>query len=201
MNLRALLAEPLPLLHVEVAEELPESSPMPFDSMELLRQSALLLGETFNGLLACRFRGISLDRLSVVLRTGIDVEPSDSPIYADFLDKAWEYGGVPKLILALDLSGLERTFKEIPADTPAGEVARLQERYPTLLPPSAGGTTIWLSRLAECDPHIATPYEYNSAWWIPGDPFTVLKCALLFGRHSDDLPERVKTILATLHSE
>jgi hypothetical protein len=39
------------------------------------------------------FRGVSSDRLDTILISGIDVTPTDAPIYANDLDKALEYGG------------------------------------------------------------------------------------------------------------
>jgi hypothetical protein len=63
-------------------------------------------------LIACAFRGVGVDRLGAVLRSGIDVEPSDSVIYVDFFDKAWEYGGMPKVILALDRDFLDGTWRK-----------------------------------------------------------------------------------------
>jgi hypothetical protein len=50
-------------------------------------------------------------------RTGIDVEPTDARIYVAGLEKSWEYGGWPKVIMALDQEQLESTYREIPADT------------------------------------------------------------------------------------
>lgn len=45
------------------------------------------------------FRGVSIERVGVVLRTGIDIEPSTAVIFLDCIDKALEYGGWPKLVL------------------------------------------------------------------------------------------------------
>jgi hypothetical protein len=41
-------------------------------------------------LFTCVFRGVAIDRLPVVLKTGVDVEPTDTVLFADFFDKAWE---------------------------------------------------------------------------------------------------------------
>jgi hypothetical protein len=130
------------------------------------------------------YRGVGLDRLATVLTTGIDVEPSDSVIFADFIDKAWEYGGFPKVILALDPGRLERTFREIPADTPQDELDAVRERFPNVLT-SADGETLWCSRMSIEDPRIASPYEWAYAWWIPGDPFEALRAVLLFASEDD----------------
>ena len=115
----------------------------------------------------CRFRADSLDRLQTILTTGIDVEPSDAVIYADFFDKALEYGGWPKVVMALRQGGLQRTFRKIAADTPADQISELRRTYPTMLT-SVDGQRLWLSRLPTEDPRVTTPYEADYAFWIPG---------------------------------
>jgi hypothetical protein len=132
----------------------------------------------------CVFRAVNFDRISRVVATGADVVPTDSPIYADAFDKAWEYGGWPKLILAYASSAVERTFREVPANTPSEELRLLRERFPTVVA-SPDGTKLWLSRPAEDDRRLATPYEMAYGWWIPGDPFEALHAILVFARRED----------------
>ena len=48
------------------------------------------------------FRGVGLDRLQTILATGVDVEPTTAPIFVSDFDKAWEYGGWPKVVMAFD---------------------------------------------------------------------------------------------------
>lgn len=129
------------------------------------------------------FRGVSFDRLETILATGIDVDPPTAPIFVSDFEKAWEYGGWPKVIVALDWRHLDRTFREIPADTPDEEIARLMIDYPTRIPDEAG-ERIWLTRLAESDPRAASPYEAAYARWIPGDPSDALRAVFVF------VPER-----------
>ncbi len=83
------------------------------------------------------FRGVPLARLADVLRTGIDVTPTDAPIFGtDGVDKAFEYarpvgGGTgPGLILALRGPHLERTFRDLDADASPAEIAVTRETYP-----------------------------------------------------------------------
>lgn len=132
----------------------------------------------------CRFRGVRYDRLDYVLNHGIDVEPTDATIYADYLDKALEYGGMPKLILALNPKMLQRSFREVPTSTPKEELAALADRFPTRLE-SEDGSKYWYSRLEEGDPKLASPYEAAYAYFVEGDPFAALEGLLVFVRPKD----------------
>lgn len=125
------------------------------------------------------FRAVSYDRLPVILRTGIDVEPATAPIYVAGFEKSWEYGGWPKVIMALDGRQLERTYREIPADTPRDEIAQLMQDYPTRLE-SETGEYLWLTRLPQSDPGVGSLYERYDARWIPGDPFDALIAVFVF---------------------
>src|SRR6266540_17607 len=179
-----LLSQPVPFWHIELEDRFNERHHL-FKEVELF---ASLERETPVDLLRCCFRGVSIDRLSTVLRTGIDVEPTDSIIFADCFGfgKAWEYGGWPKLILALNPRGLERTYREVAADLPVDQLAELRKRYPSVLK-SSDGSRLWLSRFPENSPRIATGYETEYARWIPGDALKVLKALLGFGPRAPEL--------------
>jgi hypothetical protein len=66
----------------------------------------------------CEFRGFGIDPLQTVLATGIDVTPTDAPIYKSDFQKAWEYGGIPKVVLALAREGMEYSSKHVPRTLP-----------------------------------------------------------------------------------
>lgn len=142
-------------------------------------------------LLRCDFRSVSIDRLDTVLATGIDVHPTDAVLFANTFDKAWEYGGFPKVMLALEIKGMSRTWKKRPSDAPEAELDELRKQYPTVVE-RADGEELWFSRLPEHDPRVATPYETAHGRWIPGDPFDVLRAILIFGQE----PELAKLELA-----
>lgn len=125
------------------------------------------------------FRGVSYDRLPTILETGIDVRPTTAPIFVDDFEKAWKYGGWPKVIMALDAERLERTYREIAAGTPADEVSRLLQDYPRRLE-SEDGEFIWLTRLPASDTRATTAYERYYARWIPGNPMDALIAVFLF---------------------
>ena len=151
-----------------------------------------LLVKIDRDLCGCSFRSVKLDRLHDVLRTGIDVTPTDSPIYAEFITKAIEYGGWPKVILALDSGQLDLTYREVSAFLPQVELAALTLHFPTVLK-SIDGNKLWLSRLKEGDPRMESAYETHYARWIPGDPFKALKAIFLCARESD-LPLLMATL-------
>ncbi len=150
----------------------------PFDPISFLLD---LQGD----LLGCEYRGVSVDSWKRVIANGIDVVPKDSVIYTDYFEKAWEYGDWPKLIMAFDWKHLQKTFCELPTSTPKREVDELRLRFPTMLT-SEDGTKLWLSRLKEDDPRLASDYEISYAKWIEEDPFEALRAVLLFVRPEDE---------------
>jgi hypothetical protein len=131
--------------------------------------------------------GVSIDRLSTVLLRGIDVEPTNAVIWVNDLDKALEYGGWPKLVMAVDYKFLKRTFVELDANASEVELTSMRRDYPTLLR-SIDGSKLFCSRLKEDAPQICTPYECDSARWIPEDPedpWVALNGVFVFYRPKD----------------
>jgi hypothetical protein len=179
---------------MKIVPDLISQKPVPFWFVHVPRAGDLfmntnealdLLIRIDSALLPCAFRGVSINRLKSILPDGIDVEPTDSVIFTNDLDKAWEYGGWPKLVLALDTSRLQRTFKQVPSDISPSELERIRQHYPTVVK-SLDGTQLWLTRLEESDPRIASPYEIAHARWIEGNPFDALRAILLCVRPEDD---------------
>jgi hypothetical protein len=123
------------------------------------------------------FRGVGLDRLPTILAKGVDVEPTTAPIYVSNLEKAWEYGGLPKVVMAFDGRHLQRTYREVISDAPDDEIARLMVDYPNRIE-SRDGKRLWLTRLPETSAD--SSYEVNFARWIPGDPFDALLAVFVF---------------------
>ncbi|OLT00084.1 hypothetical protein BJF90_07225 [Pseudonocardia sp. CNS-004] len=124
----------------------------------------------------CYFRGVSLDRLPSILRFGIDVQPTDSPIYAGDFEKAWEYGDFPKVVMALDPSRTESTCHVIDDDLPQVEIDELKVVYPHVH--KVDGQT-WLSRISHTNPTLRG-YEAAYGRWIPGDPFETLRAIFVY---------------------
>jgi hypothetical protein len=129
----------------------------------------------------CSFRAVSVDRLTAVVGTGIDVEPTNAVIWVNFLSKALEYGGWPKVVMALDHRFMKRSYIEIEADIAEEDLALIRREYPTLVR-SIDGSKLYCSRLKEDAPQLNTAYEWDSAWWIPGDPLRALKAVFVFFR-------------------
>ena len=132
---------------------------------------------------ANRWRAVTFDRLHTVLASGVDVEPSDAPIYVGDIGKALEYGGAikwgarePSVLLGFGSEGLDRTFREVRSDTDQAELDKLRERYPNVTP-SADGEMLLLSRIADRP----FAYEFHYGSWIPGDPFEALRIVLVLG--------------------
>lgn len=126
------------------------------------------------------FRGVGLDRLQTILATGVDVEPTTAPIFVSDFDKAWEYGGWPKVVMAFDGRQLERTYREvIISETAADEIAQLSVDYPTRVEVPAGERLL-LTRFPESDTRATSGYEREFARWIPGDPLVALLAVFVF---------------------
>jgi hypothetical protein len=166
--------QPRPILLVELSETINPEFPK-VEYVELLKDAARLAEPdvSFLDLAGCGFRGVSLDRFKVVLSTGIDVEPTNAIIYVDGFDKALEYGGWPKVVIALRTDQLDATFREVAADTPPTQLAELGHVFGTKLL-SADGSMLWLSRLDAEDSRVTTDYEVAYARWIPGDALGAL---------------------------
>lgn len=150
----------------------------PFDEHDFLRQLDL---EPLDH----QFRAVSLDRLKYVLSTGVDVEPADSVMWVDCFDKAWEYGGWPKLMMVFDHRALEPSFREVRSDIDPPELESLREDYPTMLE-SKDGTRLWLSRLPEGDRRVASAYERAYGRWIGRERGNPLRALLIFVRPEDE---------------
>jgi hypothetical protein len=98
-------------------------------------------------------------------------------IFTDVFDKALEYGGWPKVLLALRTECLDRTFREVPGTTPIEEVDRLRETFHTLLT-SEDGNTLMAVTIPEHSA-LASAYEIGYARWIPGAAMAALTAVFL----------------------
>jgi hypothetical protein len=132
----------------------------------------------------CDFRGVELDRLDTVLKHGIDVHPPTGVIFVGSPEKAIEYGAWPKVLLVLNRESLERTFREISADSSEEETQTVRREFPNVIT-SLDGTKLWCTRLDRDDPRTATDYEIAYARWIPGDPWAALMAVFVLFRPED----------------
>lgn len=129
-------------------------------------------------LLACACRGVSLDRLDSVRQHGIDVWPTDHPIFVADWDKALEYGDWPKLLLLLHRDQLRPTWHEVSATLDPVELSKLRKTHPNQLV-STDGSTLWLTRFNLDVPQAGSPYEAAYGHYIPGNPFDALAAVLV----------------------
>jgi hypothetical protein len=173
VEFKRLIAEQVPVWVASVDAEKHEYHP-PLSERDLRESFDVLKGYLVE------YRGVSLERLPIILATGVDVEPPTHPIFVcDDLDKAWEYGGLPKVVMAYDGMQLKSTYKQVVvADTTSDELAKLMSDYPTHIE-SPAGDRIWFTRFpGHTRPGFA--YEREYARWIPGDPFDALRAVFVF---------------------
>jgi hypothetical protein len=119
-------------------------------------------------------------------RGGIDVEPTDARIYGGALDKAFEYGGTPKLVLAMRgwsqpdgdrtllLDKNSRIHKHAEADV---DVESIQNTYPYAYP--INGESNLYSRFPSLT-GAEIKYDQDYGYWIPGDPFDALVAMFIY---------------------
>jgi hypothetical protein len=113
------------------------------------------------------FRGVPIDRLAAVLTTGVDVQPTDAPIWCDDIEKANEYGrslfgDQTRVVFALRGRLLEKTFRTLPLEATPSEIAAVRQVYPHLYEEP---NCLHFSRIKD-QRNLA--YE-ASAYWIPGN--------------------------------
>jgi hypothetical protein len=108
--------------------------------------------------------------------------------------KTLEYGDEMKVLMIFHGERLMPTHREIPANTPPGELEELRRTYPTAIP-SVDGQMLWLTRLPFEDKRATTPYEIEYARWIPGDPWEALLAVLVLGRDHKRVCEQVQSAI------
>jgi hypothetical protein len=105
-----------------------------------------------NGRMWIAFRGKPIECLRSVILNGVDVDPTDTPIFCGEEDKAFEYARPhsgpdgPGLIFALHGDYLERSHQALPADASPEQIAEVRKTYPYEYPVPYDG--LYFSRLA-----------------------------------------------------
>lgn len=136
-------------------------------------------------------RGVSLERLAHVLGHGADVPPG-TPLWVDVsLEKAWEYGGLRKLVMVLSNEFLQTSHDVLPLSTSEKELEPYKAEYKTII---RGQKDIWLSRLPENDRRSGSDYEVAYCRFPIGDPRRAL-VALIVIVPPDDEVDTVKAML------
>lgn len=142
-------------------------------------------------------RGVAAQSLELVLKNGVDVQPTDSPIFAsDHLSKALEYGcDADQVVMVFDRQKLSRTWVELDAGSSAEDISALRAKFPTRLDSTDG--KIWLSKLNEHDGRLATLYEIQYGFFVPEDPWKALICLIyLSAAEIEYSASRIDEILA-----
>ncbi len=171
------LPGPVPVWHV-VCGRNASNDPRGVDLHDIIL-TLVLNGEADRKLLSASFRGTSIDRLPHVLEHGVDVEPTDSVMFVGEAYKALEYGGWPKVVMALDSTKLEPTWKEVSSSVPEDEKAALRAMFPTSLM-SKDGTKLWFSRMPADDSRVGSAYERSYARYLPPAAGNPLIAVFLF---------------------
>ncbi len=149
------------------------------DAFRFIASQLVRLREEYPQLL---FRGVSLERLSIVIGTGCDVSPTTAPIHATpYPAKAMEYGDV---VMAFDPAKLDRTYRKVPQSENPDTLLRLKQEYPTMLEMEGD---LWFSRLPADDVRTGTIYESIYTYFIPGEPREALLVVFLIGDNADAL--------------
>jgi len=124
------------------------------------------------------YRGSSVDRLPLIERVGIDVEPTNQMIFGCYdPTKSLEYG---PLLIALDSTMLRKSWRDVAADASAQEIAEAEAEFGTNFLPARDGSR-WYTRGRLDDPMVARPGEQEYGHYIPGDPWEALLGVWLFG--------------------
>jgi hypothetical protein len=132
------------------------------------------------------FRAVEITKLGQVIRTGCDVVPSNAPLFAsDYASKAWEYGGTNKVVMVFERARLQETFKKVRSSEAPEILRRIRSEYPSAK--EIDRDWLWFSRLPLGDGRIATVYETDYSFFIPGNPQEALLMVFLVGTDRDRL--------------
>jgi hypothetical protein len=143
-------------------------------------------------------RGTAADRLPEILAGGIDVRPTDAPIYAEMGgEKAAEYGcHEDQVIQFFDMDCVEYSYKIVPANTPPAELEALKKTYPYVDEAAGTADSLWLTRFVPDGNPSRAVYESEYGHFVPGDPRCALRCVLLlsdnFQRGMDLMKEAIE---------
>jgi hypothetical protein len=141
-------------------------------------------------------RGTKFDNLLKVVNFGVDVIPTDSPIFlSDDPCKAIEYGwdleNEKMIILAYKSIGIQRSWVEVSSDLAEQELKNILRTYPTI-EYSIDRSKIFLSKLSLDDSRRNTAYEIAYGYWIPNNPMEQIFSVFLIGKFTESEILRLK---------
>lgn len=170
-----------------------DSHPAHADACLPCASSATWHGRSVNGRTWIAFRGAPLDRLSAVVASSVDVDPTDTTIFCADEDKAYEYARPesgcdgPGLMYALHGGYLRRSFCTLSADASPEEIAEVRKIYPHKY---CDPHCLYFSRLAD---QINTAYESAYGYWVPDNARDALLAIFLRGR-KDEVVEALSAL-------
>ena len=169
--------EPRPLWLLTLSEG--QDWPPPFDWHRLL----LEIDPTCM-IATSMFRGVEISRLPTVLKNGIDTEPPDAVFFADDFERAWKYGGWPKVLMALAPERMTRSWRTIAKDVARAEFEEFKLTYPTVFDDDEP-SRLWLSRLPESDIRAGSGYEKAFGYWVPSGQLEALSALFVAARPAE----------------
>ena len=128
------------------------------------------------------YRGVKIERLPQILLTGVDVEPTDAPLFASDIDKAWEYPSMyePRVVYALRKSKMKPSWSLLSPEATEEQIAETRRDYPHQ---HENGKYLWFSRIADQGRNLS--YEGAYGYWVPGNAREALVAIYLFGYAPD----------------
>jgi hypothetical protein len=154
------------------------------------------------------FRRTQYERLELVLNTGCDVSPSDSPFHSGPLSKAMEYGHTGceyprpwsnKILIGFDQKLLSKSWLEVDSSMPSEELKTLMDTYPTDWP-SVDGENILLSRFPRETAAPNPAYEMEYGKWIPGETWEAVRLVALISNDKKELHSQFINAVSQIES-
>jgi hypothetical protein len=154
------------------------------------------------------FRCTQYERLELVLNTGCDVSPCDSPFHSGPLCKAMEYGHTGceyprpwsnKILIGFDQKLLSKSWLEVDSSMPSEELKTLMDTYPTDWP-SVDGEKILLSRFSRETAASNPVYEMEYGKWIPGETWEAVQLVALISNNKSELISQFSKAVSQIES-
>lgn len=122
------------------------------------------------------YRGVGAAALRRILRHGVDVLPTNSPLWASTLEKALEYG---RLVLVLDREHVRPSFTWRYATSSAEEIREAEAEFGIDYDEEPDGARYY-SRWPKGHPNRQPAYEMEHGYYVPGDARAALMGVLHF---------------------
>lgn len=160
----------------------------PFESRKMydhLFLNVCLTMETDFGARFPIYRGIDPAALPRILRHGIDVYPTNSPLWAGSLEKALEYGRGEsgQMVLVLDRKKVRVSFASISGAGSAEAIASTEVEFGSQYDSMPDGGRYY-SRWPKGNQNRNLAYEGEHGYYVPGEPFDAIVGLLYFRKEN-----------------